>query len=105
MLGYDVAAEALEQFIKVSEDGALQSLKEFCRLLVSGLSDQYLPQHWEALIKRIMSINSARGFPRRMGRMECQKWEWQKCPMAWTGKNKGKKKRRTIIIEAIFDGE
>lgn len=52
-----------------------------------------------------MSINAARGFPGCVGSIDCQHWEWEKCPIAWAGQYKGEEKKPTIVLEAICDSE
>ena len=40
-----------------------------------------------------------------MGSIDCQHWQWKNCPVAWAVQFKGKEKKPTIVLEAIYDGE
>lgn len=105
MLAYGVAADALDEYLQMSEDSVLLSLKEFCKLVVHLFQNEYLRKPTEQDLRRIMAINAARGFPGCVGCIDCQHWEWERCPIAWAGQYKGKGKKPTIVLEAISDGE
>lgn len=59
MLAYGVAAEALDEYLQMSEDSILLSLKEFCEWIVELFQEEYLPKPTEQDLKRIMAINAA----------------------------------------------
>lgn len=105
MLGYGVAADALDEYLQMSEDSVLLSVKGFCREVVRTFGQEYMREPNEADLMRIMGINAARGFPGCIGSIDCQHWEWKNCPIAWAGQFKGKEKKPTVVLEAICDGE
>ncbi|CDF34444.1 unnamed protein product [Chondrus crispus] len=77
MLAYGAAADSLDEYLSMSEDSVLQSLKSFCSTVIQKFGIEYLREPNEADLRRILAINAARGFP-------------------------GKP---TIVLEAICDGE
>ena len=105
MLAYGIAADALDEYLQISEYSALLSMKRFCKLVVDEFGEEYLRTPNEEDIKRIISINASRGLPGCLGSIDCQHWEWKNCPIAWAGQYKGKEKKPTIVLEAIADGE
>lgn len=105
MMAYGVAADALDEYLEMSEDSVLHSLKAFGKVIVAEFGQEYLREPTEEDLKRIMSINVARGFPGCIGSIDCQHWEWKNCPIAWAGQFKGKEKKPTIVLEAICDAE
>jgi Plant transposon protein len=45
-------------------------------------------------IRCILSINAMRGFPGCLGSIDCQHWQWERCPDAFAGQFTGKEKIR-----------
>ncbi|CDF37478.1 unnamed protein product [Chondrus crispus] len=105
MLAYGAAADSLDEYLSMSEDSVLQSLKSFCSTVIQKFGIEYLREPNEAVLRRILEINAARGFPGCAGSIDCQHWQWKNCPIAWAGKFKGKERNPTIVLEAICDGE
>ena len=92
MLAYGVAADALDEYIQMSEDSVLLSLKAFCEIVIEHFGEEYLREPAEEDLRRMMGINTGRGFPGCVGSIDCQHWEWKNCPIAWTGQFNGKEK-------------
>ena len=105
MLAYGTAADSLDEYLRLSETTCLLSLKELCKIVVETFEKEYLRQPNEDDLKRILSINAARGFPGCIGSIDCRHWAWKNCPMAWAGQFQGKEKKPTIVLEAIADAE
>lgn len=105
MLAYGIAADALDEYLQMSEDSVLLSTKAFCEEVIAAFGEEYLREPTTTDLTRIMRVNAARGFPGCVGSIDCQHWEWRNCPMAWAGQFKGKEKKPTIVLEAICDGE
>lgn len=105
MLAYGNAADSLDEYIQISEDSILDSLKQFTKSLIEEFGSDYLRTPTEIDLRRILKINTVRGFPGCIGSIDCQHWEWQNCPIAWAGQYKGKEKKPTVVLEAIADGE
>ncbi|CDF36284.1 unnamed protein product [Chondrus crispus] len=105
MLAYGAAADSLDEYLSMSEDSVLQSLKSFCSTVIQKFGIEYLREPNEADLRRILAINAARGFPGCAGSIDCQHWQWKNCPIAWAGQFKGKERKPTIVLDAICDGE
>lgn len=105
MLAYGSAADAHDEYLQMSDDSVLLSLKSFCEGIIQNFGEEYMRAPNEEDLKRIMHINAARGFPGCVGSIDCQHYEWKNCPVAWAGQFKGKEKKPTIVLEAISDGE
>lgn len=82
MLAYGLAADALEEYLQMSEDSVFISFKSFCRTFVQFFEPDYLREPNEDNLKRTMSINAARGFPGCVGSIDYQQWVWKNCPVA-----------------------
>ena len=105
MLAYGVPADSLDEYLQMSKDSVLLSTKKFCEAVIDKFGEEYLRAPTEEDLQRIMRINAGRGFPGCIGSIDCQHWEWGKCPISWAGQFKGKGKKPTIVLEAIADGE
>lgn len=82
MLAYGIASDELDEYLQISESCALESLKEFCKCIISDFGCEYMREPTEGDLKRILSINAARGFTGCIGSIDCQHWEWERCPIA-----------------------
>lgn len=105
MLAYGTAADSWDEYLQMSEDSTLHSMKSFSELIVRLFENEYLREPNEDDLKRIISLNTARGFPGCLGSIDCQHWAWKNCPLAWAGQFRGKEKSSTMILEAIADGD
>ena len=74
ILAYGIAAVALDEYLQMSEDCIILSMKEFCKAIFTEFEEQYLRGPNEDDLRRIMSINEARGFPGCIGSIDCQHW-------------------------------
>ncbi|CDF34493.1 unnamed protein product [Chondrus crispus] len=74
MLCYESAADLLDEYLQMGEDSILTSMKSFCELVVSTFGKEYLREPDEQDLRRILSINAARGFPGCVGNGEL--WIW-----------------------------
>lgn len=52
-----------------------------------------------------MTINEKRGSPGCTEARYFQHWEWENCPIAWTGQEKGIETKLIVVLEAVADGE
>lgn len=95
MLAYVFAAEALNEYLQMSEEYVLLSTKSFRKEVIAG--DEYFREPIEADPARIMLINAARGSSGCLGFIEYQHWDWNYFPIVRTGQFKGKKKSPTSV--------
>jgi len=61
MLAYGTAADAQDEYCRISESTSLESLKRFCAAIVKVYSKKYLRQPTWADIQKQMDINEKRG--------------------------------------------
>ncbi|XP_073294552.1 uncharacterized protein [Primulina huaijiensis] len=105
ILAYDVASDSTDEYIKIEESTAIESLKRFCQAVVEVFSDWYL---WSPIaddIERILLIGKQRGFSWMLGSLDCMHWKWKNCPTSWAGQYATHSGKPTIILEAIADYE
>ncbi|KAL2472100.1 putative harbinger transposase-derived nuclease [Abeliophyllum distichum] len=89
MLAYGVAADATDEYIKIGESTAIESLKRFCRAIVEVFADQYLRSPNANDIARLLHIGKQHGFPGMLGSLDCMHWKWKNCPTGWAGQYTG----------------
>ncbi|XP_062103035.1 uncharacterized protein LOC133814033 [Humulus lupulus] len=63
MLAYGVPADATDEYIKIGESTALESLKRFCRAVVEVFGARYLRSPNADDVARLLHIGESRGFP------------------------------------------
>ena len=103
MLAYGVPADATDEYVKIGESTAIESLKKFCRTVVEIFSQQYLRRPNSTDIARLLHIGEERGFPGMLGSLDCMHWKWKNCPTSWAGQYAGRSGSPTIILEAVAD--
>jgi len=101
MLTYGVSADATDEYIRIGESTALESLRKFVTAVVQIFEVEYLRYPTEADVARLLAVNEKRGFPGMLGSIDCMHWEWKNCPMQSQGQYKGHTNRPTIILEAV----
>ncbi|XP_073038239.1 protein ANTAGONIST OF LIKE HETEROCHROMATIN PROTEIN 1-like [Primulina eburnea] len=105
ILAYGMAADSTDEYIKIGESTAIESLKRFCRAVVEVFGDWYLRSPNAEDIERILLIGKQRGFPGMLGSLDCMHWKWKNCPTGWAGQYAGRSGKPTIILEAVADYE
>ncbi|XP_073153369.1 protein ANTAGONIST OF LIKE HETEROCHROMATIN PROTEIN 1-like [Henckelia pumila] len=105
ILAYGTSADSTDEYIKIGESTAIESLKRFCRAMVEVFGDWYLRSPNTEDIERILLIGKQRGFPRMLGSLDCMHWKWKNCPTGWAGQYTGRSGKPTIILEAVADYE
>lgn len=94
-LAYGCPADAVDEYLRLSETTARNCLLEFCRTVVRVYEAEYLRTPNEEDMRRLLDEGSRRGFPGMLGSLDCCHWEWKNCPTAWAGQYKGKGKKPT----------
>ncbi|XP_042472493.1 uncharacterized protein LOC122055180 [Zingiber officinale] len=103
ILAYGVPADATDEYIKIGESTAIESVKRFYRAVVEVFGGQYLRSPNAHDVARLLHIGELRGFPSMLGSLDCMHWRWQNCPTAWARQYSGRSGKLTIILEAIAD--
>jgi hypothetical protein len=101
MLAYGVPADALDEYIRIGESTALETLRKFVVSIVEVFGPEYMRLLNEQDTARLLAIGATRGFPSILGSIDCMYWNWKNCPTAWHGMYRGYKKEPTIILEAV----
>ncbi|XP_022018436.1 uncharacterized protein LOC110918428 isoform X1 [Helianthus annuus] len=101
MLAYGVSADFMDEYIRIGESTAMESLKKFCETIVSIFSSEYLRSPNTNDITRLLAVADQRGFPGMLGSIDCMHWKWKNCPTAWKGMYSGHIREPTIILEAV----
>lgn len=103
MLAYGVPADATDEYVKIGESTAIESMKRFCRAIVEIFAEQYLRSPTANDVARLLYVGKQRGFPGMLGSLDCMHWTWKNCPTAWAGQYAGRSGSPTIILEAVAD--
>jgi hypothetical protein len=101
ILAYDIPADLIDEYLRMGETTAIESLRAFVKAIVEVFGDWYLRALNEADICRLLSIGEQRGFSGMLGSIDCMHWKWEKCPIAWHGMYTGHCRKPTIILEAM----
>jgi hypothetical protein len=94
-LAYGSPADAideyvLDEYVRIGESTAINSLQRFCRAVVDAFGDEYLRTPTQEDTERILRVNEQRGFPGMLGSLDCMHWAWKNCPSAWKRQYTGK---------------
>nr|XP_034569929.1 putative nuclease HARBI1 [Setaria viridis] len=103
MLTYGVAADATDDYVRIGESTAIESLRRFVSAVIEVFGDEYLRSPNEDDTARLLAIGESRGFPGMLGSIDCMHWRWKNCPSAWQGMYTGHVHEPTIILEAVAD--
>jgi hypothetical protein len=101
ILAYGVAADLTDEYCRIGESTAIESLYKFCDVVITLYGDYYLRSPTEDDVKRILDENEKRGFPGLLGSLDCTHWSWKNCPRAYQGQFQGKNGISTIALEAV----
>ena len=70
MLTYGVPADATDEYVRIGESTALESLRRFVAAVVDLFEDEYLRHPNEADTARLPALGERRGFPGMLGSIE-----------------------------------
>ena len=85
MLAYGVPADATDEYIRIGESTAIESMKRFCRAMVEIFSERYLRRPTANDISILLYVGKKRGFPGMLGSLDCMQLRWKNCHTAWAG--------------------
>jgi len=102
MLAYGVAADAVDEYIKIGSSLTLECLLRFCKGIIRLYEQVYLRAPTQDDLQRILHVSEMRGFPGMIGSIDCMHWEWKNYPKAWEGQfTRGDKGTTIVILEAV----
>lgn len=91
MLAYGASANQVDEIARMGKSTILESLMRFCGAIESIYTAEYLQQPTHMDLERLMKKAEMRGFPGKIGSIDCMHWTWKKCPSAWQGAYKDRK--------------
>jgi hypothetical protein len=100
-LAYGVPADYVDEYVRIGESTAIESLRKFVRSIVNVFGKEYLRAPNTDDTARLLTIAEQRGFPGMLGSIDCMHWKWKNCPTAHQGMYCGHVKDPTIILEAV----
>ena len=71
MLAYGVAADAMDDYVRIGESTAIKSLRRFVSAVVEVFGDEYLISPNEDDTARLLAIGERRGFPGMLRSIDC----------------------------------
>jgi len=87
MLSYGMAADTTDEYVRIGESTALDSLRHFVRAVVEVFGHEYLRHPNEADTSRLLAMGEKKGFPGMLGSIDCMHWAWKNCPYDKQGQN------------------
>ena len=71
MLAYGMAADAVDEYIKIGESTALECLIRFCKGIIQLYEPVYLRAPNQDDLQRILHVSEMQGFPGMIGSIDC----------------------------------
>ena len=75
MLAYGVPADSVDEYVRIGESTAIESLKKFVKAIIAVFGDEYLRSPNNNGIARLLEINSNRDFSGMLGSIGCVHWK------------------------------
>jgi Plant transposon protein len=104
-LSLGVAADAVVEYVRLSESTNSECLKRFCRAVKMKFKAEYLRPPLEAEIVDIEGRYAELGFPGCLGCLDCASWYWNNCPVAQHGQYKRGDRKSACRMEVICDDQ
>ena len=105
MLTYGVPADATDEYVRIEESTAIESLRRFVAVVVDLFEEEYLRYPNEADTTRLLALGEQNGFPGMLGSIDCMHWAWKNFPVEWQDQYKGHLEEPTIILEAVASND
>ncbi|XP_021308022.1 uncharacterized protein LOC110432274 [Sorghum bicolor] len=80
ILSYGMAADMTDEYVRIGESTALDSVRHFVRAVVELFGDEYLRHPNEADTARLLAMGAKKGFPGMLGSIDCMHWAWKNYP-------------------------
>ena len=101
ILTYGTPADSVDEYVRIGESIAIESLRRFVQAVIAVFGDEYLRPLNNNDIARLLAIGEQRGFPGMLGSIDCMHWKWKNCSTAWQGMYTGHCHEPTIILEVV----
>ncbi|OWZ22363.1 Nuclease HARBI1 [Phytophthora megakarya] len=99
-LAYGVPADAMDEYVRIGESTAVESVLCFCGAVIDLFREEFLRAPTDADVQRLLTLHAQRGFVGMLGSLDYMHLEWKNCPVAW-----GKEKKPTIVLEAVASSD
>ncbi|CAM8934195.1 unnamed protein product [Rhodiola kirilowii] len=103
MLAYGIAADAVDEYVRISESTARLALTKFTKGIINQFGSEYMRRPTPDDLVRLLQIGEDRGFLGMIGSIDCMHWEWKNCPVAWKAQYQGRAGVATLVLEAVAD--
>ena len=101
ILAYGTPVDSEDEYIRIGESTAIESLRRFVKSVIAMFGDHYLRSPNNIDIAQLLQTGEERGFPGMLGSIDCMHWKWKNCPTAWQGMYTGHCHEQTIILEVV----
>ncbi|KAF8407599.1 hypothetical protein HHK36_006733 [Tetracentron sinense] len=102
MLAYGVAADAVNNYVRIDESTSIETLKRFVRAVVEVFGEEYLRSPNNEDISRLLAQGEDCGLLGMLGSINCMHWKWKNCTVAWKGQyERGGHYYPSTILEAV----
>ncbi|XP_072064342.1 uncharacterized protein [Arachis hypogaea] len=106
MLAYGVAADAVDDYVRIGESTTIECLEKFVEGVISVFQDEYLRKPNPNDVQRLLQMAEGRGFPGMLGSIDCMHWQWKNCPKAWKGMYmSGYRGVATIVLDVVASSD
>ena len=75
MLAYGVSGDFIDEYVRIGETTALESLKKYVTAVIDVFSEEYLREPNNEDIARLLAHGECRGFPGMLGSIDCMHWK------------------------------
>ena len=82
ILAYGTPTDSVDEYIKIRENTAIESLRRFVKVVIAMFDDHYLRSPNNINIARLLQTREQRGFLGMLGSIDCMHWKWKNCPTA-----------------------
>ena len=82
---YGFTSDACDEYVRLAESTAMESLKKFVQVVRELYGNQYLRKPTREDIMKQMEINEKWVWPGMFGSLDCMHLDWKNCPTAWHG--------------------
>lgn len=83
MITYGSPADSMDETHGMSESTCLDTLEQFCDIIVQVYKDEYLREPNQEDLNRLLRKAEYRGFLGMIGSLDCMHWDWKNCPTGW----------------------
>jgi Plant transposon protein len=74
MLAYGVAADAVDEYLKIGESTTMACLQKFVRAVINGFGEEYMRRPDAIDIQRLLRMGQKKGIYGMLGSIDCMHW-------------------------------